>query len=346
MATARGLGRLFWKFFLAQWLATGLTVVCISTYFRLAGVSPHHPEDPLLFGVIPIVPLGSALLTMFVSSAGLAWYLSRPLRELSWALRRVADGHLETRVVERMGSRRDEVVDVAAEFDRMALRLQELTKSRVMLIHDVSHELRSPLARLQVAVGLLRQEPSQRESMLGRIEREVGRLDGLIDELMTWHRLEAGASMPPTTRVDMVELLHAIAEDAQFEAAAIGKSVVIEAPGAFVTDVHAELLYRALENVVRNAVKFTAAGTEVGISAHLNADAWVCIVEDRGPGVPASMLETIFEPFARVAGSEGVHGVGLGLAIARRAISLHGGTISAELREGGGLCFRLALPQR
>jgi two-component system, OmpR family, sensor kinase len=346
MATARGLGRLFWKFFLAQWLATGLTVVCISTYFRLAGVSPHHPEDPMLFGVIPIVPLGSALLTMVVSSAGLAWYLSRPLRELIWAMRRVADGHLETRVVERMGSRRDEVVDLAAEFDRMTLSLDELRKSRMMLIHDVSHELRSPLTRLQLAVGLLHQEPSQLEAMLRRIEREVGRLDGLIDELMTWHHLEAGAAIPPMTRVDMVELLHAIAEDAEFEAAAMGKSVVIEAPGDFVIDVHAELLYRALENVVRNAVKFTAVGTEVSISAYLDTDTWVCVVDDRGPGVPDTMLDTIFEPFTRVAGSEGVHGVGLGLAITRRAISLHGGTVSAELRDGGGLRLRLTLPKQ
>lgn len=347
MAQSRRLGRLFWKFFLVQWLSMALTICGVALYLHLIGVQPLYGDQLMLFGLIPAAPLIAAALTTVASSLGLAWYLSRPLRQLSWALRRVSAGHLDTRVAGHMGFRSMDVVDLADDFDRMARQLQVLTESRSLLLHDISHELRSPLTRLQLAIGLLKQEPLQLDLMLERIERESGRLDALIDELLTWHRLEAGVAIPPATRVDVMDLLHAISEDAQFEAQAVGKTVFVDAPGEFVSKMHGELIYRALENVIRNAVKFTFADGDVKIVARISEDQaqWVCTVEDRGPGVPVDMLDTIFEPFARVAGSEGVQGVGLGLAIARRAIALHGGNIQARLREGGGLVFTLALPR-
>ncbi len=347
MAGSRRLGRLFWKFFLAQWLSMTLTMVGLALYLHLIGVKPPPGDHFVLFGLLPLVPLIAVAFTMVASSLALAWYLSRPLMQLSWALRRVSAGHLDTRVSGRAGFRSNDVVDLADDFDRMAGQLQALTESRNVLLHDISHELRSPLTRLQVAIGLLKQQPLMMAQMLERIERESGRLDALIEELLTWHRLEAGAAIPPPARVDVIELLHAIAEDAQFEAQASGKTVVIDAPGEFVSEVHGELIYRGLENVIRNAVKFTFAGGQVEITARVSQDQaqWTCIVQDRGPGVPADMLDTIFEPFARVAGSEDVQGVGLGLAICRRVIALHGGRINAQLRHGGGLSLTLVLPK-
>ncbi|UXH77230.1 HAMP domain-containing sensor histidine kinase [Roseateles amylovorans] len=349
MAGTRRTGRLFWKFFLSQWAGMTLTLVCVTFYFHLTGrrPPPNDAEMMLLFGLVPVVPLGSVLVTMLLTSAGLAWYLSRPIRHLSWALHRVAEGHLDTRVQDRMGRRNDEIVDLAGDFDRMARQLQQVTESRNLLLHDISHELRSPLARLQLAIGLLRQSPEQTDAMLDRIERESQRLDALIEELLTWHRLEAGAGFTPASRIDVLDLLQAIAEDAQFEAQAQGKSLRLEAQGQFVAEVHGELIYRAFENVIRNAIKFTSAGSEVQVRVEIDAatDSLNCWIEDQGPGVPPDMLDRIFEPFARVAGSENVQGVGLGLAIAQRAFALHGGEIRAQARPGGGLTMRMALPR-
>lgn len=348
MNTTRRPGRLFWKFFLSQWLGMLMTLVVVTTYFHLSGHEPPaHPRgETMLFGVVPLVPFTAGVLAMLVSALGLAWYLSSPIRNLSWALRQVADGHLDTRVQPRMGGRNDEIADLAGDFDRMARQLQQLTESRQQLLHDISHELRSPLARLQVAIGLVRQDPASCEPMLDRIERESQRLDSLIEELLTWHRLEAGAAAPPVSRVDLIELLQAITDDAHFEAQARGQSVRLEAAGAFVVQVHGELLYRAYENVIRNAIKFNAKGEEVVVKAWVEETMphLVCTVEDRGQGVPAGMLEDIFRPFARVSSSENVQGVGLGLAIARRAFTLHRGRIHAELRKGGGLRMVMVLP--
>lgn len=346
---SRGVGRLFWKFLLALWISTFLSIGGVLLYLQLTGQKPpSEAGDAPMIGFVPVVPLVSGALAMLVTSMGMAWYLSRPLHHLRWALHRITEGHLDTRVKDRMGRRRDEIVDLGSDFDRMASQLQMLTESRNMLLHDISHELRSPLARLQVAIGLLRQDPAQLTSMLERIERESQRLDSLIEELLTLHRLEAGMMGASAERVDVIELLHAIVEDAQFEAHGVGKEVSNGITGHFVASVNGELICRAFENVIRNAIKFTAAGTSVEVTAYPkpNENQLVCTVRDRGPGVPPDMLDAIFQPFIRVEGSAPVHGVGLGLAIAKRAFSLHGGDIHAQLREGGGLVVTMVLPRQ
>ena len=162
--------------------------------------------------------------------------------------------------------------------------------------------------------------------------------------MLTLHRLSAASGLAHE-RVDVIELLQAIVEDAEFEASATGRSVRIDAPGRFVAEVNGELVCRAFENVVRNALKFSPPGTAVEVQARLSGDGseLVTTVCDRGPGVPPEMLEAIFEPFIRVEGSEATRGVGLGLAIARRAMLVHGGQISAALRPGGGLEVTLRL---
>lgn len=310
-------------------------------------MGPHHGRPP---PPSPWVPLAVAVIASLGFSALLAWYLARPIRNLRWAFNAVAHGRLETRVAPRMGSRRDEVADLGRDFDAMAQQLQQLVASQRRLLHDVSHELRSPLARLQAAIGLARQDPRKLEASLERVEREAVRLDGLVGEILTLARLEAGNGGPPEEEVDLMELVAAIAEDAGFEAAANGRALRLdgEGEGEVVAQVQAELIHRAVENIVRNAVKYTASGTTVEVSAGRRGSTFGVTVADRGPGVAEADLEAIFEPFYRSPSAEragqGTPGFGLGLAIARRAVEAHGGRLVARNREGGGLVMELSLP--
>lgn len=293
----------------------------------------------------PLLPITTAIVISLLCSALLAWRAAKPIRLLSWAFRQLAAGRLDTRLGQRLGGGRDEIGDLAGEFDGMAQQLQQLVGAQRRLLHDVSHELRSPLARLQAAIGLARQrpDPARLDSTLERIEREVVRVDSLVGELLTLARLEAGSAQVPRERVDLVELLAAIADDAQFEAQAQGRDVQLHSDGEFVAEVGAELLYRAFENVIRNAVKYTAPGSCVEILARSHAGGLDISVADHGPGVPQHALQDMFEPFQRI-GDSGHGGFGLGLAIARRAIESHGGSISAHARDGGGLEVRIHLP--
>lgn len=333
--------RLFWKLFFSLWLAMMFSFACGFLFLHLSG---HRPPDGNDKGPLP--PFIFALVFSFFFSSGLAWYLSRPLQHLRWALRRAANAQFDTRVLPLMGQRRDEIVDLAGEFDNMAARLQQLTRQRQQLFHDVSHELRSPLARMQAAIGLLQQNPALLGNMVERIEAETGRMDVLIEELLTLHRLEAGSPHSPREALDVVELLTAIAHDASFEASVRSCSVVLQTDIQFVAKVDGELIYRAFENVIRNAVKYTAEGTSVEITVRLvdvpDRQKLEVSVQDQGPGVPAESCEAIFEPFKRLENSS--PGTGLGLAIARRAIDSHGGTIHAQPGPQGGLLVVVVLP--
>lgn len=308
---------------------------------RHAFMSPGGGPPPSL--AWPLLALGLASLGF---SALLAWYLARPLRLLRGGFDALASGDLDARVAERMGRRRDEVADLGRDFDNMASRLQRLVSAQRRLLHDVSHELRSPLARLQVAIGLARQNPDNLEHSLQRIEREAGRLDVLVGELLTLSRLEAGQEEGPGDEpVNLLELLSSVVEDAGFEAAGKGCQVVLHGQGDCWVRGRAELLHRAVENIVRNAVKYTAPDSRVDVTLS-RPEPGVCVlrVDDHGPGVPDGELDAIFTPFHRSEQSGGVPGYGLGLAIARRAIARHGGRVHAENRAGGGLCIVIQLP--
>jgi two-component system OmpR family sensor kinase len=294
----------------------------------------------------PLLPISIGILASLGFSALLAWYLATPIRYLRGAFDAVAAGKLDTRIGPRMGRRRDEIADLGRDFDRMAGQLQILVGSQRRLLHDVSHELRSPLARLQAAIGLARQQPEKLEASLDRIERESGRLDELVGELLTLSRLEAGTSGAADEEVDLVELVASIADDARFEAEAHGRRVQFSGEGEVLVQVRAELLHRAFENVIRNAVKYTREGTtvEVRVERQPTPDRLIVTVDDRGPGVPESDLPAIFEPFFRGGAGVKTAGFGLGLAIARRAIEAHGGNIQAMNRPGGGLRVEIVLP--
>lgn len=304
-----------------------------------------RPPPPLR-GLSPFALVAFGALASLACSALLAWYLAKPIKNLRWALAAVSAGNLDTRVAERMGRRRDEIADLGRDFDHMAQQLQSLVGAQRRLLHDVSHELRSPLARLQAAVGLARQQPEHLDDWLTRIEREGARLDSLVGEVLTLSRLEAGLGTQSTDYVDLHDLVGEIADDAGFEAAASGRRVAFTGCGEVIVRARAELLRRAVENVIRNAVKYAPAGSavDVQLDAPDQSPRARLVVSDRGPGIPDGDLAAVFEPFFRGAGADSRSGYGLGLAIARRAVEAHGGSIRAINREGGGLEVEIELP--
>jgi signal transduction histidine kinase len=369
------MGRLFWKFFfafLAALLIAGVGVGFAVSLFHERQFDPGNefrddrppapgrwdearPPPPQFEGrppppprglPPPVLPILAALLASLVASALLAWYFSRPIRHLRWALGEIAEGRFDTRVQQLMDGRRDELADLGREVDRMAQKLDALVSTQRRLLHDVSHELRSPLARIQAAIGLGRQDAAKAEATMERVERETLRLDALVGQLLTLARLDAGTGGEPVVALDVVELLADIAQDARFEARAASRDLEFAGDVGFVIQGRDEILHRAFENVLRNAVKYTAPGTTVTVTAELPTTERLCVsVCDRGPGVPPSQLAAIFEPFHRLADNDH-NGFGLGLAIARRAIEAHGGTIRAENRPDGGLCIVIELPKR
>lgn len=377
------MGRLFWKFFIFIWLAQMAAVLGTGALFwverqqfeeRLAGegrmppgaFQPDFGERPppaLVQGEaprpprppppgsrphrgtpLPLLPMLVGLLASLLCAAGLAWYIAKPIRHLRQAFDAAAEGNLEVRVRPRMGGRRDELADLGNDFDRMTERLQALMAGQKRLLHDVSHEMRSPLARLQAAIGLARQQPARMADSLRRIEREGERINGLVGELLTLSRLEAGVA-GPLEDVDMGELLADIVEDARFEGAAKQVSIVY-APGEM-AEIRAnpELLHRAIENVVRNALRFSPADGVIHIAAgRAESGRFRISIGDDGPGVPESQLDNIFKPFFRADGQSAAGGYGLGLAIARRVIAAVDGKIEAKNKVGGGLTVEMDLP--
>lgn len=307
-----------------------------------ASVATTVGEPPRPRGMGPLFT-GTLMSALFAFLCSL--YLTRPLAWLREAMGQVAQGRFDVRVKPRLGKRRDEIVELAEDCDRMAGQLKALVQAQQNLLHDISHELRSPLTRMHAAIGLMRQQPD-RLDMLERVERESRRMDDLIEQLLTLARAQARQGDRDFASVDVVELLAQIVEDARFEAGMKQCQVSLHAQGMFLIHGHEELLYRAFENIIRNAVRYTAAGTEVLVQASLAPGGqWLQVsVSDHGPGVEPARLQRIFEPFDRGTDDSG-DGFGLGLAIAQRAIALHGGSITALAADSGGLRVRIELPR-
>ncbi len=287
----------------------------------------------------------AAILTVGVVCYGLARYLTKPIVALRAATQRLASGDLSARVSET--SRQDELADLGRDFNRMAERIEALMKSQQRLVGDVSHELRSPLARLSVALELARLKAgTEAAPELDRIERETERLNELIGQLLTLAKMESGVSAPPMTNVALNELIQEIVADAGFEAAARNRQVKLLRCDNCQTEGSPELLRRAIENVVRNAVRYTAEATAVEVTLERDGNQAVISVRDFGKGVPEASLSQLFEPFYRVADARDrqTGGIGLGLAITKSAIHLHGGQVSAVNAESGGLIITLTLP--
>lgn len=298
--------------------------------------------------------LGLVILAVIVTGGavcyGLARYLTSPVRKLSAATRRLASGELAARVGPHLGKRRDELGNLGRDFDLMAERLEALVSGQRQLLRDISHELRSPLARLSVALGLARRAtPAEANPPLDRIEREAERLNDLIGQLLTLSRLESGAAQPESVPIALTPLIQQIAADADFEAVGRGRHVAFAAAADCTVVGSPELLRRAIENVIRNAVQHTREGSPVDVSLRCETGPVpraVIEVRDHGPGVPDAAQRDIFRPFYRVddARDRTSGGTGLGLAITAQAVRWHGGTVSATNAEGGGLAVRIDLP--
>jgi two-component system OmpR family sensor kinase len=303
--------------------------------------SPFIPARDLT----PFLPLAAATLASLIFAFLLAWYFAQPIRHLKQAFDAAAEGNLDHRKSLAMGRRRDELSDLGRDFDRMTQKLRALMISQRRLLHDVSHELRSPLARLQASIGLALQQPEKIHESLQRIAREGGRIDKLVSELLTLSKLETGVMHTRIEAIDMHDLLDGIIDDAQFEASAKDCSVIWRGKASGLVDGDPELLQRALENVLRNAVKYSPAGNEITLTTQLDETARQLKVSilDQGPGVPQSELKLIFEPFYRGSNTN-TGGHGLGLAIAIRIIEAHDGKIGAVNREQGGLQVDIVLP--
>ncbi len=374
------MGRLFWKFFLFIWLGQMAAVFGTGALFwverrnfenRLdnGGRPPaagefrvHRPSQARSDGNphegpppprhepggmhLPWLPMVAGCIASIFCTAGLAWYFAAPIRHLRRGFDAVAYGGLDVRVAPGMGGRRDELADLGRDFDRMTERLQSLMGAQKRLLHDVSHEMRSPLARLQAAVGLARQQPDKLSGSLQRIERESERMNQLIGELLTLSRLEAGVT-GAIEAVDMGELLREIVEDARFEGSARQVGVDFQSGPMAEVQANSELLHRAIENVVRNALRYSPEGGDIRIEAgRRDGGVFHIAVSDCGPGVGADETEIIFRPFFRGATHRAGEGYGLGLAIARQVVAASQGTIRAGNRQNGGLVVAIDIPTR
>lgn len=309
-----------------------------------------RPRPVAVFGESSLryMRLGGLLLTALILCYLLAKYLSTPIGKIRRATQQLAEGNLDTRVADQLGRRNDELGKLARDFDEMAERIESLVTSQQRLSRDISHELRSPLARMNVALGIAKQKATPEvTAQLERIENEADRLNQMIGRILTLSKLEGGAQGYEKAPVDLIEIVESVAEDADFEARPLGKSVVMKGDGACIVDGNEVLLRSAIENVLRNAVRYTDKGTSVNVSVAKNGETVKVFVQDHGGGVPDEELTKLFKPFYRVgeARDRATGGIGLGLAIADRAIAAHDGTISAK-NTNGGLQVEIALPCR
>jgi two-component system OmpR family sensor kinase len=298
---------------------------------------------------LPGVRAATLIIALVVSAVicfFLARYLTAPVDRLRDATQRIAAGDLNVRVLPSLKGRNDDLGLLAADFDSMAERVRSLLESKQQLLRDVSHELRSPLARLQLALSLAQRGDMGLPENLARIGREADRLEQLIARVLLLARIERPGLGIESERVDVGALLEEIVADVVIEADARRSRMDLESAAALEVMGDREALRSAFENVLRNAVRYSPPGSQLRVRAQRSAASIEVEFEDQGPGVPEKDLALIFEPFYRVDASrdraEG--GEGLGLAIAARAVALHHGSIKARNLQGGGLAVRITLP--
>ena len=298
----------------------------------------------------PHVVAAQLILATLIGAAvclALAVYLTAPLRRLREATIAYGSGDFSHRVTPTLGGRRDEIVDLAQSLDTMAERIDALIAAQRGLLRDVSHELRSPLARAQVAVGLARQRAGGvADAELQRIDTEMERLNELIGRIIDFSRLDAGLNPIRHDALRLDQLVADVAEDARIEADAKQCRISATLPEQAPYGGDVVLLASAIENVVRNALRHSPVGGEIHLELAREPGGWCLVVADQGPGIPEALLVRVFEPFFRVDDHRNPQGgIGLGLAIARQAIVAHGGRIELNNRTEGGLRVSIHLPE-
>jgi two-component system sensor histidine kinase CpxA len=333
---------LFLKVFLSSFLTVVLFGIAIA--LQIAVVAPRGGMLSVAVSFFPILSAGVAVLLCLVLNR----HITAPLVELRKATESIAVGNLTARVQGSLRTRRDEIGQLGRDFDCMAERLESLVDSHKRLLGDVSHELRSPLSRLLVALGLARRaNAAEIAELLDRIALEAKRLDNMISQLLMLSRIEGGSQADAAASpIDLTALVHEVVSDADFEARAQARRVSVTDFEECTVFGSEEMVRSAVENVARNAVRFTHAGTTVAVSIRRDRDRALIRVRDRGPGVAENMLSEIFLPFRRVQTIHGTRneGSGLGLAIAQRAVAANGGKIGAMNAPDGGLVVDIEFP--
>lgn len=312
----------------------------------------HQPPPAwhqLLRFANPQMPVAIAIAG--ITTFFLTLLFTRPLVRLRTATRSLAEGNLEVRVEEsersKAGKPVDEFQGLAHDFNHMAGRLESLVGAQKLLLRDVSHELRSPLARLSVALELVREDAGPTfEVHFSRIERETEKLNALIGQLLTLSALDTQDIAAGFQPISLNELCESILPDAAFEARQRPCTVDLIEDAVCRVSGDADLLHRAIENVVRNAIRYTQPDTQVTLRLSTHAGSAILQIDDHGPGIPEAELANIFQPFYRLdpARSTSTGGVGVGLAIVERAVRLHHGIVKATNRPTGGTSIRIELP--
>jgi signal transduction histidine kinase len=277
----------------------------------------------------------------------IAHYLSKPIERLRTATNELARGNLDIRVSHYIGNRRDEIAELVRDFDSMADELRKLIQSERNLLSGVSHELRSPIARIRLALTLARNaDARERREMLDRIEQDTIQLDSMLEKILTVARLEGGQHKPNFENVSLHEIVENVLDDARFEATALDVDIRFTGTPEVNLSGDPGLLRSAVENIVRNAIFYSGAGGQIDVTLRRDDGTALLSVRDNGPGVPEGSLPLLFKPFYRVDNSRGVStgGTGLGLTIVRNAVLAHGGTITAQNVVPHGLQIDISLP--
>jgi two-component system sensor histidine kinase CpxA len=290
----------------------------------------------------------AALIVIAVVAALIARAFGRPISDLQSVVRALADGRITSRAPEVLTARQDELGELARDFDAMAMQIENLLASRQQLMRDMSHELRSPLARLQAAIALAERKHPLPPAEHARIVAELDRMNQAIGDVLRLTRLES-APILSKHLLKLDEFLSTLVADERDEAMAREVDLVLDSKAPLEVVADPQLLRSGFENVLRNAIRYAPSRSGVAIKARLNniedKKTILVTIEDRGPGVPSEMLERIFEPYTRLsADADDGQGSGLGLAIARRVFEAHGGRITAEIAEPCGLRVRILLP--
>ncbi|MDO4225988.1 ATP-binding protein [Neisseria sp.] len=273
----------------------------------------------------------------------------KPIRVLGFGMNRLAAGDLETRISQQMDDRDDELSQLADQFDKMAAQLQKLVAKERHLLHHVSHEMRSPLARMQAIVGLIQSQPQKQEQYLKRLEGELTRMDTLVGELLTLSRLETSNMSLEKDNLALVPFFTQLVEDSQAVAEQNSQNVLLEiekVPENAQLYANEGFLYRAFDNVIRNAMAYSPEGSTIKVFLHQDAKNWLVDITDNGPGVDEMQLPHIFTAFYRADSSAHKPGTGLGLAITQHVIHQHCGKIIAENISPNGLRMRFILPKQ
>ncbi|MGC2658045.1 MAG: ATP-binding protein [Bryobacteraceae bacterium] len=310
--------------------------------------TPFH--QPAAFPPMPQAALPVSAIVTFV----FAYFLTKPVRALREAFRNFTAGDLSVRLPVSPSVLRGwggaDIRTLMIDFNTMADRIQGLLGAHKVLLRDVSHELRSPLARLNVALELAREESPQPLQALDRAELESSRLNALIGELLSLSHMESLSDLSMPRPINLGDLVESLMPDLQFEAESAHCTVIHERKSESLVSGNPEVLRRALENVIRNSIRYSPRGGLVQITTETRATGTeqqaVVLISDQGPGVPETELARIFRPFYRVDSSRQLStgGFGVGLAIADRAVALHHGNIRAHNRPDGGLCVDIILP--